>query len=424
MFKEKFKYILSGVIGITATGLLLAGCSSASSNDSNGKTTLQFFSTKTENASTYKKLISKFEKQNPNISVKLSSPSNAGTVLKSYLSKNSIPDVMAVGGDANFLQLEKAHVLKDLSGQSYVNKTQPVYQKMITSLYSGNKLYAVPYAINASGVIYNKKLFAQAGITKTPTTWSEFINDCKILKSKNITPIEFTFKDSWTTLAVFNQLSANMISKNWINKRLDNKTTFAKTHKQVMAKYLELLNYGQSDYTGTSYNDGVAAFAKDKAAMMINGNFVIPGITQLNKNADLGMFMLPVNENASQNKVTSGVDVAFAISNKTEHTKAAEKFVKFLMENGNAKQYTKEQFAFSAVKNVKQDSALVSGISPQLEKGQVVNYPDHYYPSALDLTKVLTQTGVNAKSGMSTSKNITQSLENADKAFNSANIKE
>ena len=166
MFKEKFKYILSGVIGITATGLLLAGCSSASSNDSNGKTTLQFFSTKTENASTYKKLISKFEKQNPNISVKLSSPSNAGTVLKSYLSKNSIPDVMAVGGDANFLQLEKAHVLKDLSGQSYVNKTQPVYQKMITSLYSGNKLYAVPYAINASGVIYNKKLFAQAGITK------------------------------------------------------------------------------------------------------------------------------------------------------------------------------------------------------------------------------------------------------------------
>ena len=247
MFKEKFKYILSGVIGIAAASLLLTGCSSSSS--SNGKTTLQFFSTKTENASTYKKLISKFEKQNPNISVKLSSPSNAGTVLKSYLSKNSIPDVMAVGGDANFLQLEKAHVLKDLSGQSYVSKTQPVYRKMITSLYSGNKLYAVPYAINASGVIYNKKLFAQAGITETPTTWSEFINDCKILKSKNITPIEFTFKDSWTTLAVFNQLSANMISKNWINKRLDNKTTFAKTHKQVMAKYLELLNYGHNDYT-------------------------------------------------------------------------------------------------------------------------------------------------------------------------------
>lgn len=423
MFKKnKFKYFAVSCVALASTALALTGCGSKSSSSS--KITLQFFSTKTENASTYKQLIKKFEKQNPNITVKLSSPSNAATVLKTDLAKNSIPDVMGVGGDANFLQLEKAHVLKNLSGEPYTKNVQPAYKKMITSLYSGNKLYAVPYATNASGVIYNKSLFAKAGISETPTTWNEFINDCKILKAKGITPIEFTFKDSWTTLAIFNQLSSNMISSTWINKRLDNKSTFLKTHKQVMAKYIDLFNYGQADYNGTSYNDGNAAFAKGKAAMMINGNFVIPEITGLNKKVNLGMFMFPVNNNKSQNKVTSGVDVAFAISNKTKHAQAAEKFVKFLMEEKNAKEYAKQQFAFSAIKGVSQDSSLVSGISPELTKGNVTNYPDHYYPSSFDMTKILTQTGINAKSGMSETKNINQSLKNADKAFNSANVKE
>ncbi|WP_257612500.1 extracellular solute-binding protein [Oenococcus oeni] len=41
---------------------------------------------------------------------------------------------------------------------------------MITSLYSKKSLYAVPYATNAAGVIYNKALFKKAGIKTVPTT--------------------------------------------------------------------------------------------------------------------------------------------------------------------------------------------------------------------------------------------------------------
>lgn len=128
MFKRnKFKYLAISCVALVSTALALTGCSSKSS--SSAKVTLQFFSTKTENASTYKQLIKKFEKQNPNITVKLSSPSNAATVLKTDLAKNSIPDVMGVGGDANFLQLEKAHVLKDLSNESYVKMFSPHTRK-------------------------------------------------------------------------------------------------------------------------------------------------------------------------------------------------------------------------------------------------------------------------------------------------------
>lgn len=298
------------------------------------------------------------------------------------------------------------------------------YQKMITSISKGGKLDAVPYATNASGVVYNKTLFAKAGIKKTPTTWNELIADAKILKAHGITPFELPFQDSWTTMGVFNQLDSNMISGNWIDKRLNNKTTYLSSHKAVMQKYLTISKYAQKDYMGTSYNDGTKALAEGKAAMMINGNFVIPQAKQLKKNVQLDMFKLPVNNDSSKNKVTSGIDVAFAISKKSKSQAADKKFVKFLMSKKSSQLYNKQQFSFSAVKGVTQNATSLKGISSYLSDGDVVNYPDHYYPDGFDMTSVLTQTGLNQTKGMSDSKNITQTLKKADKAFNSANVKD
>jgi len=417
---KKSTKLLVGLTSMLSLSLLLGGCGNSSSKS----TTIQFFSTKTENAGTYKQLISQFEKKNPNIKVQLSSPSNAGTVLKSDLAKNSIPDVMAVGGDVNYQQVQRAGVLEDLSGESFTKTTMPAYQKMITSISKGSKLDAVPYATNASGIVYNKTLFAKAGITKTPTTWNELIADAKTLKAHGITPFELPFQDSWTTMGVFNQLDSNMINGSWINKRLANKTTYLSSHKAVVQKYLTLSKYAQSDYMGTSYNDGTKALAEGKAAMMINGNFVIPQAKQLKKNVKLDMFKMPVNNDSSKNKVTSGIDVAFAISKKSKNQADDKKFVKFLMSKKSSQLYNKQQFSFSAIKGVAQKDASLEGISSYLTKGDVVNYPDHYYPDGFDMTAVLTQTGVNQTKGMSDSKNITATLKKADKAFDSANVKD
>lgn len=418
---KKATKVLAVSASVIALSLVTTACGNSSS--SSKKTTLQFFSTKTENASTYKKMISEFEKKNPNITIQLSSPSNAGTVLKSDLAKNAIPDIMAVGGDTNYQQIQKAGVLVDMSKESFTKTTMPQYQKMITSISKGGKLDAVPYATNASGVVYNKDLFKKAGITKTPTTWNELMKDAKTLKAHGITPFELPFQDSWTTMGVFNQISSNMVSSSWIKERKNNKTTFASSYKPVMTKYLEISKYAQKDYMGTSYNDGTKALAEGKAAMMINGNFVIPQAKQTKKNVNLDMFELPVNNDSSKNKVTSGIDVAFAVSKNTKNKAAAMKFVKFMMTKKNAKLYNDEQFSFSAIKGVKQNATSLKGISSYLDKGEVVNYPDHYYPDGFDMTQVLTQTGVNQTKGMSDAKNITATLKKADSAFDSANVK-
>ncbi|KRL14669.1 MAG: extracellular solute-binding protein [Schleiferilactobacillus harbinensis] len=419
----KFTKLLLSVAGATALTLALAGCGSSSSSSGNGKTTVQFLSTKTENASTYKELIKEFEKKNPKIDVEFSSPTNAATLLKTDLTKGTFPDVVGIGGDATFVAMQDAKVFKDLSKESYVKTVDPTYQKMITSLYSGKGLYAVPYATNASGIIYNKSLFKKAGITKIPTTWDELMADAKTLKSKGITPFGVAFKDSWTTLSPWNQIVGNVIPDSWIKTRLNNKSTFAATHKAALNQWLEPLKYAQKDYMGTSYNDINRDFANGKVAMIINGNYEIPEITKLNKDIDADMFMFPVTNSASDNHVVSGIDVAFGIYNKTKVSSAANKLVAFLMQKSSAEKYTQEQFSFSAIDGVKQTSKLVAGISPEIEKVNVKNYPDHYYPSAFDMSKPLTQSALNASKGMSASQNVKQTLQNIDNTFNTANVK-
>ncbi|MDN6900234.1 ABC transporter substrate-binding protein [Oenococcus sicerae] len=421
--KKIFKIIvaLAGVVILAAVTISMF---ITSGPNTSGKTVIQLFSTKTENAATYKELIKKFEKANPTIKVQLSSPSNAATVLKTDLAKNTLPDVMAVGGDTTFTSLQSSEGLRNLANESYAKKTLPAYRKMITSLYSQKGLYAVPYATNASGIIYNKDLFKKAGISTTPKTWNELIADAKLLKSKGIVPFESAYKDTWTTMAVWNQITSNSIPSSWITKRLKNQTTFAASHQQVMSKFLEITSYSQSDYMGTSYNQANIDFAKGKVAMIVNGNYEIPAFTPLNSKINSDMFMMPISNNPADNKVTSGVDVAFAIAKVSTHVSADNKLVAFLMENKNAEIYNKEQFSFSAVKGVKQTSPLVAGIADQVNKGNVINYPDHYYPASLDMTQVLTQAGLNAANHMALNTNIAKSLKHADSLFNAANVQE
>ncbi|MFX3616809.1 MAG: ABC transporter substrate-binding protein [Sporolactobacillus sp.] len=416
---KKISKLFSGILVAFLIMASLAGCGSSSAS---GKQKIEIFSTKNaENTDILESMAKKFEKTHKNAQIEIVSPSDAGTVLKTRLTKNDIPDVLAMGGDATFMELQKAGVLEDLSNQSYVKTVQPAYKGMITSLYKTKGLYGVPYATNASGVLYNKDLFKKAGV-KVPKTWDQFIAAMKKFKAAGIQPLELTFKDNWTTLPIWNELAGDLQPANFATARAKNKTTFTKTHKAIAQKYLTLLKYAQPDYMGTTYNDGNKVFAEGKAAMMLNGNYVIPEFKKTNKDIHVDMFPLPASNDSSKNYVTSGVDVLFAVSESSTHKTIAEQFVAVMMKKGNAEKYANDQFAFSAVKGVNQNSPAVAGIKKDIAAGHVVNYPDHYYPAGFDLASLLSNLSLNYKNGMNANKNITQFLNKTDSTYNSANV--
>lgn len=412
------------VAGLIVAAFAVTGCGSNSGSNSSSKE-IEFFSAKPENADTMKELVNKFNEQNSGDGVKvvLNTPADAGTVLKTRLAKNDVPDVMALGGDNYYTEVESTGTLADLSNESYMKNVQDAYLQMVYDVQKDKEktAYAVPYATNASGVLYNVDKFNELGL-EVPKTWDEFMDVIKKIEDAGEQPFLFTFKDSWTCLPAWNTMAPDLQPDGFMEDRKENKTTFADTHQEIAQKYLELIAHGQKDIMGTTYDDGNKAFANGEAVMMMNGSWAISQFMAANADFNVNMFALPASNDESKNYVTSGVDVLFCANKNSKNLDLAKKFIAFMMEEENAKTYIDEQFTFSAIKGVEQTDNKVSGVEEDIANGKVSNYPDHYYPSGFDLSSLLSEFCLNYVNGMDDDKNISEFLKNCDEKYDATNI--
>lgn len=383
-----------------------------------GETSLELFSTKAENISTLKKLVDAFVSENPGVSITITSPADAGTVLRSRLTKNDIPDIIAVGGDATYAELASAGVLMDLTGQSLLDNVHESYLQMLYDIHADKAAipYAVPFAANASGVLYNRDLFAEYHVP-IPETWDDFLAAANTFKEANVNPFLLTFADGWTTLPSWNSMAPVLSPEGFVKDLADGVATFTGTHEEVLEKYLQILDLCGNDYMGTGYDDGNKAFALGEAAMMINGNWAIPEFLQANPEMNVDLFALPTTNDPARNTITSGIDVALAVAKETDSPEAALALLEFMTCAETAQQYIDEQFAFSAVEGAEQNNPTVEGVKQTIAVGRVSDFPDHYYPSGYDLTAILSQFALNHKNGMGPAQNITETLINCDTEY-------
>jgi raffinose/stachyose/melibiose transport system substrate-binding protein len=376
-------------ISIIATFLLTAsltvGCSSSADN---GKVKIEFFQNKPEAKVTFEELAKKFEKENPGIDVVVTTPPDAETVLKTRIAKNDVPDVIGSGLNATFADLAQNGIFADFSSDPQLKNIQPAYVDMVRKLTGLKEVTGIPYTANANGVLYNKALFSQLGLT-VPKTWDEFIATAEKIKAAGKTPFYLTFKDSWTTLILFNALASNLPGDTFFQDRKNGKTTFQQAYREVAQKQLQLLAYGQGDNFGKGYNDGNVAFAKGESVMYLQGTWAIPEIKKANPNIEIGAFPFPVSNDVSKNRLVSGVDTLLTMSAKTPHPEEAKKWIAFLLKPENAQFYIDQQKQFSCVKGVLQNDPSVIGLKESFQKGAVVDFADHYIPPAMQVDKIV-----------------------------------
>lgn len=385
--------------------------------------TLELFSTKAENVTVMQALADKFNAAHEGYTIEVVAPADAGTVLKTRMAKNDMPDIIAMGGNNEYTEVQGAGMLVDLSGEAFVGNLQESYLQMVYDVNANKEeaVYGVPYATNASGILYNVEKFAALGL-EVPKTWDELIAVCDAAVAAGETPFLFTFKDSWTCLPPWNSMAPDLQPANFTDDRLAGATTFAETHQEVVEKYLKLLDYAQADYMGLGYDDGNKAFANGTGLMMINGNWAINQFTNANPDFKCGMFAFPASNDTSVNYVTSGVDVLLAVSASSKYQDVAKEFVAFMLEPENCQTYIDDQFAFSAVKGVEQGNEAVVGVKEDIANGKVANFPDHYYPSAFDLGSLLSQLCMDHAAGMDDAENAAKFLKSCDEKYDIANI--
>lgn len=418
------KVLAIALVGSMCLGML-AGCGGEkkAGTTADGKVVLELFSTKTESKETVQGLVDKFNESQDKIEVQLTQPADAGTVLKTRMTKDDLPDIVAMGGDSTYTELQTAGVLVDLSDADFVANINESYMDILymLNLDMEEKAYGIPYATNSSGIIYNKDIF-EANNIEIPTTFTELLEVCETLKAAGITPFELTFKDAWTILPAWNSMAPVLQPENFYADRKAGSTTFYGTHEELLEKYLQLVPYAQTDYMGTSYDDGNKNFAAGSAAMMINGNWAITEIKKANADINIDQFKFPASDDADANLITSGIDVLLGMTTACADQEAAKEFIAFMCEQENAQQYVDEQFAFSAVTGVEQSDPTVAGVIDDIAAGKVADYPDHFYVSGLDLSADLSQFFLDLNSGKDNAQNIEDTLKKIDSDYDALNL--
>ena len=380
-------------------GLGVAGCGTANA----GTVTLDFFQYKAEAADWFTAKAREFEKTHPNIKINVNNSSDATTDLRTRLVKNREPDVITINGDINYGMLAEAGVFHDFTDDEIVDELNPGMVKIAKSLVqttdqSKKRLYAIPYAGNASGYIINADVWKQAGEDpeNPPQTWSEFIALLKRFKAKGITPIEASTADPWTLQAPLSSLNSTLVPESEYANLKDGSKKFSDLWSTVSDELVEIYqNYTQKN-PAVTYQQATQDLAAGKAAILPLGTYAIPQVRLIDKNANLRFAQMPATDNAKEQQLTAGDDVMLTMGAHTKHEKEAREFVDFLMSDENVKDYSKQQSAFSPYKNTYVGDSALNGVLSFYKAGKLTDFCDHYVPASINIAgflQTLMQTG-------------------------------
>ncbi len=202
-----------------------------------------------------------------------------------------------------------------------------------------------------------------------------------------MTPLALGIKDQWVDQLIPYAMAPSAIYRDDVNfdkQMLAGTTTFSHSAwTQMMKDYLDLNARGffNQGPLGTTYVQTTQLIAASKAAMVVNGNWILAPIKQLNPNLQLGMFPLPYVQAGQPIWVSSAVGTTTAISATTKHPAEARKYLQFWARPDIMGLYLKEKVAYSSFTNITNpalDPAAQEMIAP-LKVGSY-NFLDQNWP--------------------------------------------
>ena len=366
-------------IAALASAFSMTGCSMQSKS---GKTVITMIQYKPESVKAFEAMEERFNATHDDIELKIESPNEAMTILKTRLIKEDYPDIIGIGGDINYSNFLDAELFMDISDFEGVDDIKSAYMQIEEDLefIPQDGVYALPYVANAAGILYNKEMFSENG-WKIPTTWTEFTELCDtISETTDIDPLYFGFKDTWTTLAPWNALAVGLADSDICSQVNAGKTTFSEGYKEVAEKMKSLLQYAEPNPYAYSYNDACTAFARGESAMYVIGSYAVPQILSVNPDMEIDSFPFPANENEADNVLNSGVDLQFSVMKKCENKEAAYEVLRFLYEDETVQIYLDDQSAIPCKKGDFTLPSVLDGMKSYIEADRMSDFHDHHYP--------------------------------------------
>ncbi|WWM64088.1 ABC transporter substrate-binding protein [Paenibacillus tundrae] len=329
-------------ISLTACGAGDSSTGSSSGGDNKAKVTLELAISKSSQDSAFiqQDILDEFEKQtNVRVNLQLIPAEQTTTVLQTKLAVDETPDIIQYNLASAVTDLNLERNFEILDDEPWASR---IVNKDVLS--AGGHIYSfhVSQDTGMQGVVYNKQIFEELGLT-IPTTYEQFLAVCEKIKASGITPVFMPYKDAWAANIWPAAAFADFVAKNeptFFDDLNSNKKkwsdipefkTFLEQQYEVYTK-----GYTNTDVLSDSYDMAVGKFLNKEVAMMFMGDWLIEGVAEQDPSMELGVFPIPSTEDASLGASPLGGQLF--IPKKSKHLEEAKQFLDFIASKDVAQQ--------------------------------------------------------------------------------------
>ena len=330
--------VLAGVAGFAAFALAMTGCSGSGAS-AGGSTTISLLAGGNDTVSTTfaKDLADAFHKANPKITVKVETRpggTDGDNLIKTRLSTQSMNDVFLYNSGSLFQALHPDTALQPLTDEPWAKDLTDDFKKTVST---DKGLYGAPQGTTFDGgIMYNKKVYAQLGLS-VPTTWAEFISNSEKIKAAGKTAVIVSYGDTWTSqlfvLADFANIAAQ--DSNWADDYTNNKARYAdepafagfEHTREIFDKGLE-----NKDYASLTNVNALKMLATGEGVQYPMTTSVIGNVVQSNPDQvdDIGYFAIPSDDTEPHATVWEANGAYIPRSTTGDKLAAAKKLVAFI----------------------------------------------------------------------------------------------
>jgi ABC-type glycerol-3-phosphate transport system substrate-binding protein len=195
---------------------------------------------------------------------------------KSRLATGDLPEIVMTWQLTNFLA----------DGGHLVPLADEYYQRFgipLPPAYKG-KRYTSQAGVQIQGIVVNKRLWAEAGITAPPRTWDEFIAALRQLKAKGIKPLVYGGREWSASMPLFYAIATTLYDAaggagqaSWTRRRDEAKVSFATDPqaRKILERMVELLDgFVEKGALSDGYNQEQADFYGGKGATWMMGCWI------------------------------------------------------------------------------------------------------------------------------------------------------
>lgn len=304
---------------------------------------------------TVKELATKFAQTHPGFSLDVQVTADRPsylTKLRTLIAAGTVPEFLDTDADPYCEELVKGGYLANM--EDFL-KEQKLYDKFYTPALKyqelpDGSLYLLPLEYQLEMTWYNKDMFKKNNLS-VPTTMDEWLNVCKIFKSKGTTPIAVDGTDVWPVLRYAAAYPFRTTGNTFIRSLSQGKEKMASATGMQAANFVaQMGQYFQKGFATTDYTTAKNMFLNGEVPMYWMGTWETPSFTDdklpEKLKGKVGYFYLPSTTGAKtgNNEFFGNSGIGFGCA-KASFNGVTKEFVEYLINNYSDIYVAKQQMS-------------------------------------------------------------------------------